>query len=235
MEAPSWAAYRLRTTDNASASSGHASSNRCRTTNVRGWSTPHPALRANGCVGCRRFFWGRCDCPTARRAANVENAWQLSKVHALHADAAGHPTIAYQRWSEAGLADPQPRRYPMGKGARPLYVLCGGERLSYAQARLRLYWPVYRDAVAQSPAFDRLEQTLQAEGRISLFDFDGYDHDAQGRTLAQVIHDPHRRMGHAFVLKAMLLFGRDVEPHDVIDREPAQQSLVAQRAAPGFR
>lgn len=41
---------------------------------------------------------------------------------------------------------------------------------------------------------------------LVLWDFDGYDHQALGISLAEVIEDPRRKMGHAFVL-AMLLEG----------------------------
>jgi hypothetical protein len=39
-----------------------------------------------------------------------------------------------------------------------------------------------------------------------LWDFDGYDYQAFGLTFDQVINDPVRKMGHAFVI-AMLLEG----------------------------
>ena len=52
---------------------------------------------------------------------------------------------------------------------------------------------------------------------MRLRDFDGYDYQAAGKTLADVLVDPERPMGHAFVLKAMLLYGSDVTPELVLE------------------
>ena len=41
---------------------------------------------------------------------------------------------------------------------------------------------------------------------LYLWDFDGYNHKALGLTYDQVIDDPNRKMGHAFVI-GMLLEG----------------------------
>ncbi|NBQ70670.1 MAG: hypothetical protein EBU46_18285, partial [Nitrosomonadaceae bacterium] len=57
----------------------------------------------------------------------VENAWQFSKVYAAgpdgrpHVDAAGAPTEAWWAWARAGWARRDAVRFPMGRGARPLY------------------------------------------------------------------------------------------------------------------
>ena len=41
-------------------------------------------------------------------------------------------------------------------------------------------------------------------GELVLWDFDGYDHHELGMDLKEVLNDPERKMGHAFVL-AMIL------------------------------
>ena len=44
------------------------------------------------------------------------------------------------------------------------------------------------------------------ERDLYLWDFDGYDHKMLNLTFDQVINDPDKKMGHAFVI-AMLLEG----------------------------
>jgi hypothetical protein len=85
----------------------------------------------------------------------MENAWQFAKVYAQHADALGEPTQAYWEWANRGWAGPAVR-YPMGKGAKPLYLLWEGKRLAYIEARKQVYWTLYRDAVAHGSAFAKL-------------------------------------------------------------------------------
>ena len=139
-------------------------------------------------------------------AQNVENAWQYSKVYPAHADPAGEPTAAYFSWAERGWNSVRAHRYPMGKGARPLFSYWAGQKLSYVEARKRIYVPLYAAAVQRTAAFRQL-RALHSRGIVlCLWDFDAYAHLALDRTLDQVLHDPSRKMGHAFVL-AMLLEG----------------------------
>lgn len=159
------------------------------------------------------FSLGPVPVYAGEHAACMENAWQYAKVYSSHADSAGNPTAEYWRWARDGWARPAVR-YPMGKGAKPLYLLWDGERLDYISARARVYWPLYRDAVRKTPGFAHLK-ALHEKGTLALFDFDGYDHEAIGMSLADVTQDPIRKMGHAFVLKAMLLYGDDVAVEDL--------------------
>lgn len=168
------------------------------------------------------FFLGPVPLYDGMRSKCMENAWQFSKVFATHADAEGNPTEAYWRWARDGWAR-SAVRYPMGKGVKPLYLLWDGQRLSYTQARRQVYWPLYRDAVAKTDGFARLRELVE-EGPVSLFDFDGYDHEAMGMSLLQVANYTARPMGHAFVLKAMLLHGTGVSPEDLGELETAQPS-----------
>ena len=63
------------------------------------------------------------------RAHSVENAWQYSKVYSVgplgqpFVDAAGEPNDAYYSWARAGWESPAAVRFPMGRGARPLYSI----------------------------------------------------------------------------------------------------------------
>lgn len=153
-------------------------------------------------------------------ATCMENAWQYAKVYANHVDAAGEPTEAYWAWANDGWRRPAVR-YPMGKGAKPLYSLWEDEKLGYLDARKRVYWPLYRDAVKLTAGFQRLKE-LHAAGPVTLFDFDGYDAPAAW-SLRDVANNPSRPMGHAFVLKAMLLHGEGIEPGELPEQNPAPQ------------
>ncbi len=151
-----------------------------------------------------------------RTARIMENAWQFAKVYPDHVGADGAPAPGYWRWAQEGWDSARPVRYPRGKGAKPAYLWWDGEKLSYLSARLRVYFPLYRDAVAKTDAFRRIRSLYEQQGEITLFDFDGYEHESAGMNLAEVMLNPNRPMGHAFVLKAMLIYGPDVSPDDVI-------------------
>jgi len=137
----------------------------------------------------------------------MENAWQYCKVYECHTDELACPTKAYWEWAEAGWANPRPKRYPMGKGAVPLYSLWEGYSLPYIEARRVIYAPLYSRAVRKASAFQQLVEACEA-GPVAIRDFDGYDHDAEGISIDEVSTREDKKMGHAFVLKMMLL-GRD--------------------------
>lgn len=137
---------------------------------------------------------------------NVENAWQYSKVYPEHVDNKGEPTKEYFEWRNKGYRNTWAQRYPAGKGRKPLYLLWDEQKLSYLDARAMVYIPLYASAVKITPAYSKLEQIYKQNKDIVLLDFDAYDHIKLGRTWEEVIGDPERKMGHAFVL-AMLLEG----------------------------
>ena len=138
-------------------------------------------------------------------AKNMENAWQFAKVYATHADSDGNPTCDYWAWATAGWGDARAHRYPMGKGAKPLYSLWNGNHLGYLEARRRIYAPLYARAVVKTEAFAALQKAVdEGTGTLYLRDYDGYDHTALGMSFADVFDEPRKKMGHAFVL-AMLL------------------------------
>ena len=138
-------------------------------------------------------------------AKNMENAWQYAKVYAQHVGPDGLPNEHYWPWATAGWSSSRADRYPMGKGAKPEYSWWDGAKLTYVEARKKIYAPLYAGAVVKTAAFQKLKG-MADEGDVVLWDFDGYDHRALGMTLRDVINDPMRKCGHAFVL-AMLLEG----------------------------
>jgi hypothetical protein len=137
-------------------------------------------------------------------SANMENAWQFSKVYPEHVNEIGQIKSDYWTWAKKGWRDNWAHRYPMGKGAAPLFSYWDGERLDYISARKKIYAPLYANAVVKTEAYERLKEIYKQRGDITLFDFDGYDYIKLGMSLQDVINHPTRKMGHAFVL-AMLL------------------------------
>jgi hypothetical protein len=137
-------------------------------------------------------------------ATNVENAWQYSKVYLGDVTKEGDPAEPYFEWAKEGWSDPRAQRYPKGKGSRPEYTWWAGEKLGYIEARKKVYIPLYAHAVAPTGAFAQLLALYRSGTPLVLWDFDGYDHHALGMTLKDVVNDPKRKMGHAFVLAILL-------------------------------
>lgn len=138
------------------------------------------------------------------RALNVENAWQFSKVYKCHTDDNGDPTDEYFEWAKKGWNDTRAHRYPMGKGAIPEYSWWDGKKLGYIEARKRIYFSLYAGAVSKTKSFKLLKEGYEAGKAITLWDYDGYNYLDLDMTLKDVINDPSRPMGHAFVLAALI-------------------------------
>ena len=60
----------------------------------------------------------------------------------------------------------------------------------------------YRSSVVKTKAYEILYNTYIKDGDVHLWDFDGYDYTHTN--LNEVLNNPKRKMGHAFVLAAML-------------------------------
>ena len=151
------------------------------------------------------FVLGPCNLYNGYTAQNVENAWQYSKVYGTLTTSDGDPAPSYFRWANRGWCDPVAHRYPMGKGAVPEYSYWNGKKLGYIQARKVIYAPLYAEAVQRTAAFRKLKKLYKEAKRLVLLDFDAYDHAAQDMTLTDVLNEPKRKMGHAFVLAMLLL------------------------------
>jgi hypothetical protein len=153
--------------------------------------------------GLSPFIIGPCKLYNGHIAENMENGWQFAKVYKHHTDDLGNPTQAYWDWAKKGWEDKWAHRYPMGKGAIPEYSLWQNEKLGYIEARKRIYGPLYAHAVVRTTSFDRVFQ-MHTVCNIALRDYDGYNHDKLNMTLTDVLNNPKKKMGHAFVLKALL-------------------------------
>ena len=138
---------------------------------------------------------------------NFENLWQYSKVYfPEHVDADQSPNALWYVWRNGGFTADKARRYPMGKGRIPSYSMWEGEHLNYIEARKKIYAPIYAELVQRTPSFALLQDLYNVGPPVILRDYDAYDHIKLGMTLKDVINDPKRKMGHAFVL-AMILTG----------------------------
>jgi hypothetical protein len=91
----------------------------------------------------------------------------------------------------------------MGKGAIPLYSF-NGQKLSYVEARKKIYIPLYRRAAQLAVSSLQMILDQRLINRLWLMDFDGYDHIAEKKSFEDVVNDPNMKMGHAFVIWGML-------------------------------
>lgn len=143
----------------------------------------------------------------------MENLWQYSKVYPCHAYLpAGRtkfpwnyePTQEFFDWRAAGFDKRRANRYPMGKGVKPLYSWWHGKHLNYVDAKHQIYIPLYRDLVLKTESYKKLYNWVLQGRDIALRDFDGYDHVSRNMTLKDVINDPKRSLGHAFIIYGLL-------------------------------
>jgi len=143
---------------------------------------------------------------SAPPAKRFENLWQFSKVYKKFImDIDGYPDASYFKWRDWGFSEDRAHRYPMGKGAIPEYSLWDDEKLDYIQARKKIYMPEYAKNVADTASYGKLLSLyFENPDRLVLLDYDAYDHQALGMSLTDVLNNPKRKMGHAFVLMMML-------------------------------
>jgi len=154
--------------------------------------------------GLSPFITGPCEMYDGHVAKNMENCWQFSKVYAGHEGFDDKPNEAWWTWAKEGWADSYAHRYPAGKGAIPLYSWWDGEKLTYVEARRKIYIPMYSRAVRKTAAWKTLQELYEEMGELALWCFDGYNHRAFNRSWDEVIDDPNKKMGHSLVLAMMI-------------------------------
>lgn len=172
--------------------------------------------------GLSPFFLGPIWLYGNNSARIFENAYQYSKVYSIHTDALGNPSNEYFEWAKNGWNSNRAIRYPMGKGIKPKYMFWDDKKYNYVEGRINVYFPLYRDAVRKTEAFKILKQKYLNNDEIYLFDFDGYMENG----LSKVILNSNKSMGHAFVLKSMLLYGDDVTVDFILDRYKYDQIIL---------
>ena len=142
-------------------------------------------------------------CRTPLRANRMENAWQYSKVYEMHDDN-GKPKSSWYKWRMMGFNKFWADRYPMGKGQVPLYTWFNDQPLSYIEARKALYVPLYRDMLMSTAAQYQINNIISQLKRTDVYlkDFDGYNEPE--KTFEEILNDPDKKMGHAFVLREVI-------------------------------
>lgn len=140
--------------------------------------------------------------------ANVENAWQYSKVYRKlgHIGKDGRPNDSWHEWHREAERK-APNRYPAGRGAKPEYQYWRGRLLSYTTARKLLYLPLYSMAVKDMPLFQELVERYNSGEQIMLIDFDA--RDTPVNDWRYMINDANGKFGHGNVLAMMLEHGSD--------------------------
>jgi hypothetical protein len=159
--------------------------------------------------GLSPFILGPVKLYSNYTALRMENGHQFSKVYKQHTDAQGNPIPAYFKWAKKGWASDRAVRYPMGKGAKPEYVWWNEEKLDYITSRKKVYVPLYVRCVVPSEAYRKLKDLQGSNKDIVLWDFDGYDYIGLNKRLCEVLNDPTRIMGHAFILAMLLTLNRE--------------------------
>ena len=133
----------------------------------------------------------------------IENRWQFSKVYAdvpktkqyysqwdntvvwdhpaeHHVDEKEdeyHLLDKYWKWREKGFKNEYFVRYPVGKSnmGKCLFSLDDNsdEALDYVQARKKIYWKYYKDAVIKQPKFKKLKKMLKEGQKPLIVEVDG--------------------------------------------------------------
>lgn len=152
------------------------------------------------------FLVGPVNLYDGYRSINCENAWQFSKCYEYYLENDGSIGEKYFEWAKTGWNDIKAHRYPMGKGAKPLYSYWNGEKLSYVEARKKIYIPCYAKAVQKTFAFKNLKKIYNTEKDICLFDYDAHGLTPETFDYWELCNNPYIKVGHAYVL-AMLLEG----------------------------
>ncbi len=169
------------------------------------------------------FYLGPIECYDGLSAKCFENVWQYAKVYPCMTNKEGNPTDFYFHWRDSGFNQIHANRYPMGKGIKPLYSYWKIEenyyKLDYIQARKLIYIPFYAKAVIKTEGFARLQDLLKQGYNLALADFDGYNNDSFNLNMKQVVNNPKKIMGHAFVLKMLLDELISVENGEVVYSE----------------
>lgn len=150
------------------------------------------------------FFLGPVDLYDGYVSQNVENAWQFSKCFEYYLEQDGSVGDHYFKWAQNGWNDKRAYRYPMGKGVVPKFSYWAGEKLSYVEARKKIYIPLYSGAVKKTDAFRKLKEIYETNNDLYLWDFDAHSLTPGTFDYWDLWNNPNIKVGHAYVL-AMLL------------------------------
>lgn len=152
------------------------------------------------------FNLGPCYTEQGVRFENMENLWQYSKVYASHCSEFAKPNLEWWKWHIHGSTNKRAERYPMGKGAIPMFSVHGALHLSYVAARKLIYIPQYSSLVQLEPKFRKLHRAYLKGANIVIRDYDAYDLEVEYRLatdserILKCINNDRKKMGHGFVL-----------------------------------
>jgi len=138
------------------------------------------------------------------KVTSIENLWQFSKVwESEHDDKKSVPTRSFYERRLKAWSDKKSRRHSR-KGAALLYVTWrNGQRMTYLEARKRIYCPIYARLVKETEAFKKLYKMVHEEKKdVLLVGYDGYDREH--RSWEECLNDETRSFGHEMVLGALL-------------------------------
>jgi hypothetical protein len=140
-------------------------------------------------------------------AYNVENAYQYCGLFAEYATVDIVPAQHYWPWAQAGWQNIKPKKYPMGPWSKPLGYWWDGKLLTKLEAQNKIFLPLYKQAVVNTSVFKRLKEIYETSNQdMFVIDFEGYNHRLLEQSWDQVVNNPDRPIGQAFVL-CMLLEG----------------------------
>lgn len=153
------------------------------------------------CKELSPFLLGPVDLYDGYVSKKMENAWQYTKVYEKFTDN-GEPTDSYFFWFYNGITKNSADRYPMGRGAKPLYSLWDGEKLDFVNARKKIYIPLYSKLARETSAFLRLKELYERGQDFCLWDYDCWSLDT--RPMEKILNDSKISVGHGYILKWML-------------------------------
>lgn len=151
---------------------------------------------------CSPFLCGPVELYGGYMAKNVENAWQYAKLYRQYADEKGDPAPAYFDWAQEGWASRIAVRRPMGYLV-PLCTVWDGKKLTEAEARAKVFVPLYVGAVVRTEGFRELRRLYDGGTKLCLLDYDAREYPADWN-MAQILNDSEHPLGHSYVLKWLL-------------------------------
>lgn len=178
-----------------------------------------------GPISCRDIGIGESECDVAlpNLVKNIENLWQYSKVWQGDEDLKTKlPGKRFFVRRAAGWAKEKADRYPLKDPTKvksksnpafksttstvnksiPLYSWWKGEKLSYLEARRKIYCPIYEKLARTSPVFQALLSRVENGENILILGYDGYDRG--NKSWKECFEDTSRPFGHELVLACML-------------------------------
>lgn len=154
--------------------------------------------------GLSPFLIGPCKLYNGFSSKNMENAWQFSKVFEYFLEEDNSVGERYFKWAQNGWNDIKAHRYPMGRGAKPLYSYWDDEKLGYIEARKKIYIPLYKEAVSKTFAWQKLKDLYHNNEIIYLQDFDAHNLAPNTFNYSDLWDNTNIKVGHAYVLAMML-------------------------------